>query len=147
MPKQEPHPKITAIALPVASKTNSELLSASEYCRRLDIGLDLIRARYPEDVVAIDRVRNLLIGKSCLLDRLIYCGEEPSQTPCPVHQGAWSGIHLGWPGQRWSDGRPVPVAPRLAEWVAAGCRCYQHKCGCTTGWQPDEHCGCGGRGA
>lgn len=32
----------------------------------------------------------------------------------------------------------------LQRWHNDGCRCYMHNaCGCTTGWQPDEHCGCG----
>jgi len=136
-------PRVTAIALPLSpAPPQLPLYSPAEYCARLDTGLDFIKKRYPEDVAAIDRVRYLLIGKSCLLDRLMYCGEAPSQTPCPVHQGAWSGIHLGWPGQQWSDGRTVEVSQHLAEWVEAGCRCYRHRCGCTTGWQPDEHCGC-----
>jgi hypothetical protein len=63
------------------------------------------------------------IYKSCLLDRMMYGGEKPSRTPCPVHKGVWSGIHFG----------------------ALGCSCDQHRCGCTTGWLPDEHCGCGGK--
>jgi hypothetical protein len=84
----------------------------------------------------------LAIMKSCLLDRVLYQGERPSQTPCPVHKGIWSGCHIGWPGQTWSDGRPVDVSEQLQKWHDAGCRCHLHKCGCTTGWQPDVHCGC-----
>lgn len=83
------------------------------------------------------------IRKSCLLSRTIYGGEKPSKTPCPVHQGRWIGCHIGWPGQHWSDGNPVDVHSQQQEWFDAGCRCYMHSCGCTTGWQPDEHCGCG----
>lgn len=85
----------------------------------------------------------LQISKSCLLDRVLCNGEEPSQTPCPVHQGRWSGIHIGWPGQRWSSGRAVTESAQCREWFDAGCRCFLHSCGCTTGWQPDDHCGCG----
>ncbi len=113
----------------------------------MDAGLELIKAHYPEDRAAIERVRYLLIGKSCLLDRLIYHGEHPSQTPCPIHKGKWSGCHFAWPGAEWvhiADGSrsPADVDPLLQQWHDAGCRCYQHKCGCTTGWQPDESCGC-----
>lgn len=31
------------------------------------------------------------IEKSCLLDRLIYGGEELREEPCPLHHGRWSG--------------------------------------------------------
>lgn len=85
----------------------------------------------------------LKIEKSCLLDRVLYNGEKPSRTPCPVHQGLWSGCHIGWPGQKWNDGRPVEESSQCREWYDAGCRCFLHSCGCTTGWNPDEHCGCG----
>ena len=88
------------------------------------------------------RVVRTAIGKSCLLDRVIHRGEKPSQTPCPVHKGIWSGIQFGWPGSKWSDGTPMKESPHLRAWVDAGCRCSMHRCGCTTGWQPDEHCGC-----
>jgi hypothetical protein len=90
----------------------------------------------------------LAIVKSDLLNRLIYGGEAgPSQTPCPVHQGRWSGCHFRWPGERWvnaaGDQGPVDVDPRLQEWWDAGCRCATHKgSSCTTGWNPDRNC-CG----
>lgn len=95
----------------------------------------------------------LAISKSCLLDRMVYGGERPSKTPCPVHKGVWSGCHLGWPGQQWRvlaeyDGHkpgeriPMEESAYLRAWYDAGCRCFQHRCGCTTGWNPDEHCGC-----
>lgn len=83
------------------------------------------------------------ISKSCLLSRTIYCGEKPSKTPCPVHKGTWSGIHIGWPGQKWDNGADVRIGETQQRWYDEGCRCFMHKCGCTTGWQPDEHCGCG----
>jgi hypothetical protein len=85
----------------------------------------------------------LAIRKSCLLDRLVYCGEKLSKTPCPVHKGKWSGCHFGWPGKKWSNGTLVKVEKMLQDWHDQGCRCYLHGCGCTTGWQPDENCGCG----
>lgn len=92
-------------------------------------------------------VSELAISKSCLLSRLIYGGEHPSKTPCPVHKGTWVGIHFGWPGDNWVDGKgnktPVEVSPMLQKWYDEGCRCFQHKgCNCTTGWQPDAACGC-----
>ncbi len=90
----------------------------------------------------------LAIQKSCLLDRMFYGKERPSQTPCPVHQGKWAGCHFQWPGHVWIGvERPmsaVVVPDMLQGWYDAGCRCAYHNCGCTTGWQPDEHCGCGG---
>ena len=89
------------------------------------------------------RVAILAVEKSCLLDRMMNCGERPSKTPCPVHKGSWSGCHGGWPGQTWNDGNPMEESSMLREWHDAGCRCYMHSCVCTTGWQPDEHCGCG----
>lgn len=33
----------------------------------------------------------LAVIKSCLLLRLIYCGEQLRTTPCPKHKGRWSG--------------------------------------------------------
>lgn len=84
----------------------------------------------------------LAIYKSDLLARLMYGGEKgPSQTPCPVHEGHWQGINLGWPGQIWSNGKPVEVSPMLQEYYDAGCRCFQHRgSSATTGWQPDVNC-------
>lgn len=90
---------------------------------------------------------HLAVKKSCLLSRTVYGGERPSQTPCPVHKGKWRGIHWAWPGTFMTviaTGEKVPNRPEpmLQEWYDAGCRCFKHTCGCTTGWQPDEHCGC-----
>jgi len=88
----------------------------------------------------------LAVMKSDLLHRLIYGGERgPSQTPCPVHKGKWSGCDFGWPGSEWVNAKgertPVDISPRLQEAVDAGCRCATHKgSGCTTGWNPDEFC-------
>jgi hypothetical protein len=87
------------------------------------------------------------ISKSCLLDRMLYHGEGVSRTPCPVHKGIWCGIEIGWPGTWWTnlktrDRKPIEESPSLRAKYDAGCRCFQHRCGCTTGWQPDEHCGC-----
>ena len=100
-------------------------------------------------------IGRLAIAKSDLLNRLIYGGERgPSQTPCPVHEGHWSGCHFGWPGAEnvgfmpsgfgaIIGSPPREVEPMLQEWWDAGCRCATHKGStCTTGWNPDEHCGC-----
>jgi hypothetical protein len=89
------------------------------------------------------------ISKSCLLDRMLYGGEKPSQTPCPVHKGRWSGIHM-WGSRLMPDGLyhvighglkgEVDAGPEHESLKAerdAGCRCFQHSCGCTTGWQPE----------
>lgn len=94
------------------------------------------------------------IHKSCLLDRMLYGGEAPSQTPCPVHEGRWSGLHM-WGTKLCDDGlwhvewtgregtrTGAPEDKMLKEWRDAGCRCARHRCGCTTGWNVDSACGC-----
>jgi hypothetical protein len=115
-------------------------MKSNEYCEKLELwarehsGLsdEVIREVYSK------------VHKSCLLDRMLNCGENPSKTPCPVHKGIWSGCHVGWPNQTWgSNNQPIPESQMLRVWYDAGCRCYKHKCGCTTGWLPDEACGCG----
>jgi hypothetical protein len=77
----------------------------------------------------------IAVARSDLLKRLIYGGESgPSRTPCPVHNGVWSGLHSGWPGE------PDPK-PELQAWWDAGCRCATHTgSGMTTGWNPDRNC-------
>lgn len=55
----------------------------------------------------------LAIGKSCLLDRLIYGGETLRTDMCPVHEGRWSGCS--------TDAQPE------------GCNCRHDIC--VTGWQ------------
>lgn len=127
------------------------------FCDTMDEWADLI-IRQQGDVIgfpeAWGKVR-LAIRKSCLLDRTMSCGEKPSQTPCPVHQGHWAGCHFRWPGRTTralidhDDHKAGDVWLTSSyglerEWYDAGCRCAYHLCGCTTGWQPDEHCGCGG---
>lgn len=121
---------------------------AKEFCAALDDWAALMspansRRGDGEFAKAYGLVRGM-VRKSCLLSRTIYAGEKPSKTPCPVHKGVWSGCHFGWPGSKWSDGSPMKEQQHLREWYDAGCRCAMHNgCGCTTGWQPDEHCGCG----
>ena len=126
-------------------------LTIAEHCVLVLSSLDAWSQVSKEiDQTAYRRAR-LAVIKSCLLDRMIYKGEGMSQTPCPVHKGKWSGIQFGWPGttrtRTLPDGTvetsPEPGSPRLREWYDAGCRCFMHRCGCTTGWRPDEACGCG----
>ena len=69
-----------------------------------------IRDSYPKLHAELGTL-NTLISKSCLLDRMIYQGQEPGIVPCPDHDGRWSGIHF-----------PAP-----------DCGCAT--C-CTTGWLP-----------
>lgn len=123
-----------------------KVATAGEHCTHL---LEAIREWSSVSAVidpeTVNKVR-LAVMKSCLLDRIVWCGEHPSQTPCPVHKGVWSGRYYAWPGKVWAymDGstKPVEVQPLMQEWYDAGCRCFQHRCGCSTGWQPDEACGC-----
>ena len=127
------------------------------YCNSFQTWVRLMTER-EEDVDSSDDTRQfataawtieLAVHKSCLLDRMIYGGEYPSKTPCPVHKGRWSGCHGPWPGDKGTtirNGEPETIelqpSRQCQEWYDQGCRCFQHSCGCTTGWQPDEHCGC-----
>lgn len=134
------------------SETKEPLrLTVDEHCAMLLAKLDTwSQVSQVLDQETVREVR-LAITRSCLLDRMIHHGENPSQTPCPVHQGHWAGIQVGWPGsvqlEVLSDGTtkqlPAPESPTLRKQYDAGCRCFMHHCGCTTGWQPDEACGCG----
>lgn len=118
-------------------------MKPSEFCKRFQQWAEIMNKKEPKDsgphsFFYLWHKINHFINKSCLLDRLIYQGEGISQTPCPVHKGVWQGVHFDWPGK-------VPaneVNPRLQEAYDAGCRCFLHKCGCTTGWNVDTHCGC-----
>lgn len=58
---------------------------------------------------------SLDVGKSCLLGRMIYGGEELRTRPCPVHKGMWSGC-----------------SPNAC---AAGCGYGMN----ITGWLPNDH--------
>lgn len=116
------------------------------FCEKMDAWAALMKER-DEQFGQAWRVVRLAISKSCLLSRTLYAGEGLSQTPCPVHKGTWSGLHIGWPDQTWSDGSAVEESPHLRELYDAGCRCFKHECGCTTGWNPDRFCGCGVAGA
>lgn len=115
------------------------VMPVDEYCRKFDqfFALKEVQAHLGEEGMRhVQDLRMFAIGKSCLLHRMVYCGEEPSTVPCPVHKGKWSGCHFGWPGQKWSNGKLVEESKQCREWYDAGCCCFQHACGCTTGWQP-----------
>lgn len=69
-------------------------LSAEEICSRLSAWAEAARATTPGAGTGA-----VAVTKSDLLGRLIRGGEKaPSQTPCPVHNGQWSGCDTGWPG-------------------------------------------------
>ena len=55
------------------------------------------------------------IGKSCLLDRLIYAGEPLRKRPCPVHRGHWSGY---WKDAPCAEG--CAFGPSNTGWLAEG---------------------------
>lgn len=120
------------------------VVPAKEYCTQfytfLDIAEDRIKEYLNEE--SIRNLRYYVVGKSCLLDRMIYGGEKPSTVPCPVHNGKWAGIHGPWPDSSWvdSDGNKTPAttSQQCQKWYDEGCRCYKHSCGCTTGWQPEN---------
>lgn len=122
-------------------------MSKEQYCKALYTWANLMERASSKDFKKSRDIIELAITKSCLLNRMIDNGEQPSQTPCPVHKGKWSGIHIGWPGTfltsfTTGEKTPVEVSGQCREWYDKGCRCFQHSCGCTTGWQPDEYCGC-----
>lgn len=121
----------------ISEHYNTVVLPVDQYCAKFYEWAKLLQKQHPEVATTLG-----LISKSCLFARTVYGGEKPSQTPCPVHKGVWSGCHVGWPGQKWSSGTAVTSSSTLQAWYDAGCRCFQHKCGCTTGWQPDSFCGC-----
>lgn len=77
------------------------MTDTDKYCSALGVWADLLEVREKElgvepmpgspSFAKARRVVELAIFKSCLLDRMMYGGEQPSQTPCPVHAGFWSG--------------------------------------------------------
>ena len=121
--------------------------SVSEYCSSLRSWASLmIKAKEDRDAESPGkqfppeadgfresvRELELAITKSCLLDRMIYGGEKPSQTPCPVHKGQWMGIHL--PTQFTNPATEfvaqiygIPVGSSFRD---AGCRCDMHTTCC-----------------
>lgn len=66
----------------------------TQYCEALDTWFDLYlqKLEKEDEPSYLNFVRSgidIAIQKSCLLDRMINCGEGLSQTPCPVHKGKW----------------------------------------------------------
>jgi hypothetical protein len=131
----------------------SPVLPAKAYCAALREWAKLFMASTTVRDYSEERRRELdrgfrdvelAITKSCLLDRMIHCGERPSQTPCPIHKGRWSGVHPPDAPYRPLDAFSAEIHGVAAGTTLydAGCRCFLHGCGCTTGWNVDEHCGC-----
>ncbi len=128
------------------------MMTPDQICEKLAAWAGVARIRSRIDVTELGysgSEGSLVTSKSDLLLRMIYAGEMPSVTECPVHKGVWSGIHKGWPGtEAGMYSAPEEVADAegqafLEDWYADGCRCFQHRGSqATTGWQPDEACGC-----
>src|ERR1041385_1118018 len=120
--------KVTAVGVSPKSApvvVDPGLVRAEDLCRKLAAWADVAEVSSPRCGTG-----SLGIWKSDLLNRLIYAAEMPSQTPCPVHKGKWSGCHFGWPGSTWvgidpktgeRTEKPADVEPRLQEWWDAGC--------------------------
>ena len=154
--------EITSVLGPPRLATPRPDTSAiTSYCRALDAWAALMTEAVKEQSAFVGTVKfgeawqvaRLAISKSCLLDRMLYGGEQPSKTPCPVHKGRWSGCHGPWPGwvstgfnqfpSREVTTVPATPDPMCQQWWDEGCRCATHKsCSCTTGWNPDSACGC-----
>lgn len=92
-----------------ATFTDDTLRDTKDYCAAFESHL----SERDEDPSGDARRLRLLITKSCLLDRLIHCGEALRAVPCPEHKGRWSGLHS----------KPCPHGCSIG-------------CGCTTGWLP-----------
>jgi hypothetical protein len=57
---------------------------------------DIVHLRHLMDQAEAVCAVSLLISKSSLLNRLIYCGETLRTEMCPRHKGVWSGLeHYG----------------------------------------------------
>ncbi len=92
-----------------ATFTDDTARAADVYCAAFESHL----SERDEDPNGDASRLRLRITKSCLLDRIIHCGETLRAAPCPEHKGRWSGIHLD----------PCPHGCSIG-------------CGCTTGWLP-----------
>jgi len=90
------------------------VLPVTKYCKALYTYLDL-RAEKDEKFAEMYGFLNVSVNKSCLLDRLIYCGEELRTEKCPTHDGIWSGCDF--------DQKIT---------------CCRGPCGCITGWLPNK---------
>jgi hypothetical protein len=75
-----------------------------QFCRAMDTWAQVCQRELPIDTEYQLRWRKefsehwrfirLAIAKSCLLDRLIYGGEQVREKMCPIHKGHWSGCNL-----------------------------------------------------
>ncbi len=130
----------------------AQMIKPEEICEKLTLWAEAAGIRSRIDVVEWGLTGHegaVVVAKSDLLLRMIYAGEMPSVTKCPVHKGVWSGIHMGWPetfaaAYGMEDAAVIiEDGPMLQGWYDEGCRCFQHRGSqATTGWQPDEACGC-----
>lgn len=66
----------------------------SRYCEALRSWAEVYRT-YDARVYQAARLIKAALHKSNLAARLVYGGEVPRKTPCPVHKGRWSGCV--WP--------------------------------------------------
>src|ERR1700720_446420 len=103
----------------------------SEFCDKIDqwavYAIEQKGNLVPDFEKSWAQVR-LAIRKSCLLDRMLYGGERPSETPCPVHKGTWSGVSIH-PTDEWIDAKgnrtPANADTVRQKEYDAGCRCWQ----------------------
>lgn len=88
-------------------------LPVSKYCKSLETWA---RLRGEKDPEFVKTCREIIVDihKSCLLDRLIYVGEEVRTEKCPKHKGEWNGKSFN-----------------------GDCECAA-VCGCVTGWLPNK---------
>lgn len=91
------------------------LAERQRFCAQMEVWRTAITDNHEDDPEwegQIDALNDvfMMIHKSSLLDRLLYCEQELRTEKCPTHKGIWSGIH-------WE---PCP-----------------HGCG-YTGWLPKE---------
>jgi hypothetical protein len=64
------------------------------FCKAYDVWLKCCVEGWGYDSAQVRAIRDvrLLITKSSLLNRLVYCGETLRTEKCPKHKGRWSGI-------------------------------------------------------
>jgi len=69
-----------------------------------------------QDMRGINQV-SLMIRKSSLLFRLIYCGEKLRPTMCPEHKGEWSGLEMPPIPEHGIEGNVCPHGCHLTGWI------------------------------
>lgn len=76
----------------LAAHYGCPVMPIERYCEALETwGRVMAAAAKGDDARSISRVF-LLIHKSALLWRLLYCGEKLRTRKCPKHDGHWSGL-------------------------------------------------------